>query len=207
MACSEKDVWKLEGMKPRFHGTARPCLRVPALLGLLLALFAVSAQGVEFRVQSEAQVTLSLAQEADEAIDRAQRWLRAQPPDTNDVARLLLRRYALTAPGQSFPLTRCDLTPLEQAMPRPLASDAMTNLTAAIDLRRDSPKDLFALQRDLFALSASPPPDWRQRLVTHLVDTQRVDSRGGHWGTPEATTWAILALRALLNESTPITIR
>ena len=182
----------------------QPFLRLAAIP--LLLLFAVPVWGVEFRVQSEAQVTLSLAQEADEAIDRAQRWLREQPPATNDVARLLLRRYALAAPGQPLTLTRCDLTPLEQAMPPPLAPDAMTNLTAAIALRRDSPKDLFALQRDLIT-SPTLPPDWRQRLVTHLINTQHIDSHGGHWGTPEATTWAILALRALLNESTPITLR
>lgn len=162
------------------------------------------AQGGNFRVQSEAQVSLSLAQEADEAIDRAQRWLREQPPVTNDLSRILLRRYALSSPGETFRLSKCDLTPLEHAMPAELAPEAMTNLTSAISLRREDPKALFALQRDL--PSANPPPDWRERLVTHFVNAQRIDARGGHWGDAEATVWAILSLRALLNESIPVTV-
>lgn len=188
------------------------CLRRWGLNALCACAFLISmawplcgkAQEIGFRVQSEAQVPLSLAQEADEAIDRAQRWLRTRPPATNDLAQLLLRRYALANPGKPFPLSRCDLTPLNQLMPPALSPNAMTNLTAAIALRHDSPRELFALQRDLPAVA--PPPDWRERLVTHLVSTQRIDAQGGHWDTPEETAWAILALRALLNESVPITI-
>lgn len=189
---------------------ARRCAALSAARAVFCLLFLFPApltwaEGVTFRVQSEAQVSLSLAQEAEEAIDRGQRWLRGQTPATNDVAHVLLRRYALAAPGKPFALARCDLTPLEQAMPPALAPEAMTNLTAAIALRRASPKALFALQRDL--PTASPPPDWRERLVTHLVSAQRIDAHGGHWGSPEATVWAILALRSLLNESIPVTLR
>jgi len=171
-------------------------------LALLLCLPAPGrTQGGAFRVQSEACVTLSLAQEAEEAIDRAQRWLAAHPP-ANDRATALLQRYAQSGADHPFRIARCDLTPLEQAMPPALPESAWADLAAT--LQSDAPRTLFALQRDLPLADATPPSDWRETLVRTLVNTQKVDADGGHWQTREDTVWAVLTLRALLNASPPI---
>ncbi len=173
-------------------------------LALLVLSPWLAAQEVGYRVQTEAQVSLSLAQEADEAIDRAQRWLHAQPAETNRLENLLLRRYALATPQKPFVLQRCDLSPLEQALPAPAPASALTNLTTTLTRPRITPKELFALQASLLE---APSPSWREDLVTHLVNAQRIDASGGTWGSVEDTIWAILTLRALLNESVPLDIR
>ena len=171
------------------------------LLLLLTPLLAFS-QGGSFRIATESQIPLTIAQEAENAIDKGQRWLAAQPPPPEVPARIL-RRYALAPAGQPFTLRRCDLTPLEQAMPPPTPPNTLTNLTAALTLK-PSPEALFALQRDL--PDANPPSDWRQRLTLTLIDSQQTSAQGGHWGDAESTAWALLTLRALLNASPPIVV-
>ena len=178
----------------------------PALLCALLAAGAM-AQGGAFRVRTEGRLPLSVAQEADQALDRAQRWVAAQPTPTNDLARLTLRRYALAPAGEPFALRRCDLTPLEQAFPEPPAPAALTNLTAALAQRRDDPKALLALAAALGAPGTpAPEPGWRERLALTLIETQRVTAQGGHWGGQDATVWAIVALRHLLGESPALAV-
>ena len=186
-----------------FFPSRLPVARLRALCFLFSVLCSPLAfpQGGSFRIASESQIPLSIAQEAEGAIDKGQRWLAAQPPPAGDLPRLLLRRYALAPADAPFTLSRCDLTPLQQAMPGPTPPTLLTNLTAALDLRPD-PKALFALQRDL--PDAAPPPDWRQRLALALIDSQRIDPKGGHWGDADATAWALLTLRALLNASPPL---
>ncbi len=171
-------------------------------LGLLGAL-PMHAQGGAFRVATEAEVPLSLAQEAEEAIDRAHRWLLAQPAETNSLAHVSLRRYALATKGEPFALAPEAYAALETLLPPPMDPSIATNLTAALETFVHRPRELFALQRDLPAVA--PTPDWRERLVLHFVNHQQVEIHGGTWGTATDTAWAILALRALLNESIPIT--
>lgn len=173
----------------------------------LLLLFALvglpfAAQDLSLRIQTEATLPLSIAQEADEAIERAQQWLETQGAPTNNVPQRLLYRYALADSSRPFTLHRCDLTPLQAAIPEPTPPAALTNLTAALAQYRQEPKALFALQRDLPA--ASPPPYWREELALALINTQQITPSGGHWGSFPNTLWALLTLRALLNESAPI---
>ena len=171
------------------------------LLILLLALPASSAE-TSFRLQTESELTLSISQEAEEAIDRAQRWLKANANATNRIERLL-HNYALANPGdEPFVLYRCDITPLEYAMPQPEALSTITNLTTFIETERPSMKRLFALQRDLPL--EHPLPNWRETITLAIINAQKVTPQGGHWGSQEETQWAILALRALLNESVPV---
>lgn len=170
------------------------------LTGLLLPLFS-SAEVNSFKLQTEAELTLSIAQEAEEAIDRAQRWLITQSPATNRIENLL-QRYALTNPKEApFQLYRCDITPLEYAMPPPEPMESYTNFTATVEHTIRSPKRLFALQRDI--PRTNPPENWREILALALINSQKIAPTGGHWDAPsrENTLWAILTLRALLNES------
>lgn len=171
------------------------------LCALLLANVALSAE-TSFQLQTESQLTLSISQEAEEAIDRAQRWLKANANATNRIERLL-HNYALANPGdEPFVLYRCDITPLEYAMPQPEALTTITNLTTFIETERPSMKRLFALQRDLPL--EHPLPNWRETITLAIINAQKVTPQGGHWGSQEETQWAILALRALLNESVPV---
>ena len=41
-------------------------------------------------------------------------------------------------------------------------------------------------------------------LALALIGSQRIDPHGGHWGDADATAWALLTLRALLNASPPL---
>lgn len=171
---------------------------------LLFALpIELPAQGATIRLQTEAALTLSISQEADEALDRAQRWLATQAMPTNRVD-ALLRAYAVTPPARGpFRLTRCDITPLEHAMPPPESPEGYVDFAATVAQHRLDPKRLFALQRDIPA--DAPPAGWRETVALALINTQKVLPSGGHWNAdPDDTVWAMLALRALLNESTPI---
>ncbi len=155
------------------------------------------------RLQSESEVPLSLAQEAEMTIDRAQRWLSAQPPPT-DPNEHLLYRYARLPARAPLILKQCELARLEATLPPPPDAHTTTNLTAAIEASQSSPKALFALQCHLPQLN--PPSDWRETLVKVFVNTQKVTPTGGYWKNQSETVWAILALRALLNDSSPIQV-
>lgn len=167
----------------------------------------LAAQNLTLRVQTEAALPLSIAQEADEAIERARQWLEAQGSPTNAFPQALLYRYALAETDRPFTLHRCDLTPLQAAMPDPTPPAALTNLTTALAQYRTDPKALFALQRDLPAATPPPPPYWREELALALINTQQITPAGGHWGSFPNTLWALLTLRALLNESAPIRLQ
>lgn len=175
------------------------------LLGGWLILLPMLAHSQEqsFQLQTEALLTLSISQEAEEAIDRAQRWLAAQSAASNRIERLLCD-YALTTPdAPPFRIARCDITPLEFEMPPPVSPTCYTNLTVALESYRAQPKQLFALQRDI--PTENPPPNWREAIALAIINTQKITPAGGHWNaSSEDTLWAILALRALLNESHPI---
>ena len=174
---------------------------LPLLFIALCVPLAHSAE-TSFRLQTESELTLSISQEAEEAIDRAQRWLKANSTASNRVD-TLLQNYALANPGgEPFVLYRCDITPLEHAMPQPEALGAITNLTTFIETERPTMKRLFALQRDLPL--ENPLPNWRETITLAIINAQKVTPQGGHWGSQDETLWAILALRALLNESVPV---
>ncbi len=179
-----------------------PLLRL--LIGASLCLPCVIV-AQQFQLQTEATLTLSISQEADEAIDRAQRWLAQQPAPTQRID-ALLRAYALATPESApFRIARCDITPLEYAMPAAVEESCYTNLTAALELHRATPTRLFALQRDI--PQENPPANWRESIALTLINTQKITSKGGHWNnSSEDTLWAILALRALLNESIPVQV-
>lgn len=160
----------------------------------------VCAQGVSFQLATDAQLSLSIAQEAEEAVDRAQRWLRQQPP-AKDRAERLLRDYALTsADSEGFTISRCDLTPLQQAMPAQETEAFAMAFALAVEKNRHDYKRLFAFQRDMPVVN--PPANWRETLALTLINAQKITPIGGHWANnPQATTWAVLTLRALLNAS------
>lgn len=182
----------------------KPLFSCASLLALLLCALPPlgQAQEVSFQLQTEAALTLSISQEADEAIDRAQRWLKAQRSPTNRVDSLL-QNYALAnLEDAPFMLSRCDITPLEHAMPHSEDLSAITNLTTFIEAERPSMKRLFALQRDLPLEHTLP--NWRETITLAIINAQKISPQGGHWGSQEETRWAILALRALLNESIPV---
>lgn len=174
-----------------------------AVLCALAAGVACARQGGAFRVQTEATLPLSIAQEAESAVDKARQWLAAQPPETNDLARAVIRRYALAPAGKPFTLAPCELTPLEQALPPP---PAHTNLAAALSAPVGDPKALAALAAALSSPGAEAPAGWRRALALALVDAQRIAPPGGHWGGPEDTAWALLALRILLNDLPPLAL-
>ena len=167
--------------------------------------------GLEIHVQNEAVLPLSILQEADEAIERGQRWLQHQThtikPIQNEQPWSLLRQYVLIPSGKTFHLHPCALTPIEQIMPPILSDHILTNLVTVLSQSTTSPQTLFALQRDLPNLP-TPPPNWREKLTLTLINTQHCSAFGeGHWGNEEQTIWAILALRSLLNESPPIRLK
>lgn len=179
-----------------------------ALLGFAVLLGALHAQAaLDLRIQGAQLLPLSIAQEAEEAIERAQTWLAAQGAPTNAASARLLYRYALASEQRPFTLSRCDLTPLTEIMPKATEAALLTNLTAALAQSRDNPRALFALQRDLPEAQPPPPDYWREALALALINTQKIDRQGGHWGSREASIWALLTLRALLNESAPIRIK
>lgn len=175
-----------------------------SLLALCVAA-PLFAQGITVRAQSEAHLTLSVSQEADEAIERAERWLRRFPKHAPDHGKRLLVQYALKSKDETFVISRCDLTPLGAMLPDEVPYDALTNLTATLEAYRTEPKKLFALQRDLETVN--PPADWREQLALVLINTQKIDALGGQWGGQENTAWGILTLRALLNESARIEVK
>lgn len=67
---------------------------------------------------------------------------------------------------------------------------------------------LFRLQAQLATLQNIPPDapfvDWRTQLTQRLINTQTISGRTGHWGSAAETLYGILALRSLLQQSTPI---
>ncbi len=169
---------------------------------MALASACSCAWGYTIRVQSSARLPLSVAQEVDEAIERGQRWLEATPlVATNATA--LLRRYALVKGREAFEVSEEERAQLEQALKAvrdaPEAQGAWEEVLAKKSV---APAVLFALQ----ARSAQEafPADWREELALRLVNTQRISPKGGTWGDAQETLWAILTLRALLNESTPL---
>ena len=174
------------------------------LIGASLCL-PYTAIAQQFQLQTEAMLTLSISQEADEAIDRAERWLAQQAAPAHRVD-ALLRAYALSTPDNApFRIARCDITPLEYAMPTAIDENCYTNFTATVECHRANPKHLFALQRDI--PQENPPANWRETIALALINTQKITAKGGHWNnSSDETVWAILALRALLNESIPVKV-
>ena len=160
------------------------------------------AWGYTIRVHSSARLPLSVAQEVDEAIERGQRWLEATPSvATNSTA--LLRQYALVKGRGAFEVSAEEYAQLEKALKAvqqaPEAKGAWEEVLARKGVE---PAVLFALQarkeQEAF------PEDWREVLALRLINTQRISAKGGTWGDERDTLWAILTLRALLNESTPL---
>lgn len=176
-----------------------------ALLAVMVWMpFGAFAQ-VAVAVANDAELSLSLAQESEEAIDRAERWLPTHPLP-KDAALRTLYDYLQTPQTEVFVLQQCDLTPVEQAMPAKLSVADLEDFLVFLQTHRSEPKLLFALQRDLGALS-NPPIGWRDAVAKTLVNTQKVVRGTGHWNdSAEDTLWAVLALKALLHASPAITI-
>jgi len=132
-----------------------------------------------------------VAQEVDEAIERGQRWLEATPS------------VATNATALPFEVSAEEYAQLEKALKAvqkaPEAKGAWEEMLARKGVE---PAVLFALQarkeQEAF------PEEWREVLALRLVNTQRISAKGGTWGDERDTLWAILTLRALLNESTPL---
>lgn len=156
-------------------------------------------------VENDAELSLSLAQESEEALDRAERWL-AQHPPKEDLALTTLYAYLQTPASETFVLQQCFVTPIEEAMPPAISQEALSDLPAYLQRHRADPKVLFAVQRDLSALP-NAPIGWRDAVAKTLVNTQKVVKGAGHWNeASEDTLWAMLALRALLHSSAPIRV-
>lgn len=163
-----------------------------------------------------APLDLSISQEADAAIDRAQRWLipriettRLQTAGTNTAFNAWLLTYATTRdplppPDDPTPL----LTLLPPAAEIPTLSETWLTIPPEAPITN---RYLFSAQRALAPLRGNwpgqekPLPDWREEITRRIINTQRITPDGsGHWPTPDETLWAILTLRALLNESPEI---
>ncbi len=172
----------------------------------LLLLLTVTAplMAVTLTVKTDAAVSLSLAQEAENAIDRAQRWVKSQPCECTNATQTLLHKYALFPKGEDFKLSEQDVALLKKALPPAIVPVNPEELPQVIELLIDDPKALYALQQSL--PTAEAPTGWRETFVRALVNAQQVTPTGGYWQDPPATLWAILTLRALLNESIPVTI-
>lgn len=172
-----------------------------------LALLTPAAAQLAFDLRADAEVSLSLSQEADVALDRAIRWLGTRPAPRDGMAAWMLR-YAQMRPGETARLTACEVTPFTESLPPPVDADPSVPLETLLAEKPGDTRFRFALQRAL-AEADNPPPDWRERLLRELIVTQTVDPKtGGHWGNDTDTTvYAVLTIRALLNQSVPIRAR
>lgn len=149
-------------------------------------------------LRGENELSLSISQEADEAIERATRWLESHPLPPAPPALTHLKHYAFAPAGEPFPLPAETWQAFEALLP-PL-DEAEAETTPLENLVNASPCKLFTLHRE-WSLSPNAPAQWREPLALALINTQKVTETGGHWQTPEQTFWAIITLRALLNES------
>ncbi len=174
------------------------------LLALLLIPLCAPLLAANLTVQTELAIPLSLAQEAENAIDRAQRWIRSQPCECTNATETLLHKYALLPKGEKLSLSERDLTLLEKSFPPAILPTQMKELPEVIALLSANPKALFALQQQLPTTEA--PSGWRETFVQTLINTQKATPAGGYWQDPHATLWAILTLRSLLNEPNPIEV-
>ncbi len=171
---------------------------------LLFLLLSAPLLAATLTVQTESAVSLSLAQEAENAIDRAQRWIQSQPCECSNATEIILHRYALLPAGETFKLTESEWSLLQAAIPPAILPVDLKTLPATISLFLPYPKALYALQRELPSVEA--PVGWREHFVRTLINTQKVTPAGGYWHDPHATLWTILTLRALLNESNQIEV-
>ncbi len=173
----------------------------------LLALLLLTAplMAVTLTVQTESRVSLSLAQEAENAIDRAQRWVRSQPCECQNAVQRLLHKVALLPSGERLTLSEREVACFAKHLPAGIRPVAMEDLSATIQLLLPEPKALYALQREL-PMAQDVPEGWREEFVRALVNAQKVTPAGGYWQDPPSTLWAIMTLRALLNEPLPIEV-
>ena len=81
-----------------FFPSRLPVARLRALCFLFSVLCSPLAfpQGGSFRASTESQIPLSIAQEAEGAIDKGQRWLAAQPPPARKYTGLFLETGAFS---------------------------------------------------------------------------------------------------------------
>ncbi len=198
------------------RATARSAIRVlipiirgknsVALLVVLLLLLACPVGAQVIRVQTEGAVTLSVAQEAEHAIDRAQTWLKQQPLEADDATLAVLRRYAVTPGYTTLELTAEELELLNRAVPV-FEAEELQKVVFTPDAPPQDYKALFALQR---FLTDMPPKDvatdWRETMAQCLINAQRVTSQGAYWKDADATLWGLLTLRALLYDAPAIKV-
>ena len=182
-----------------------PSRPFPLLLPLLSTLFtfhfslftsaAAPGAAVEIVAPESGPPVVSLLHELEHALDLADRWLKALPPD--------LRTAALPLPP---PL---DIPP-ETLYP---LFDAFTTLPTAPDgtpLTFPQAADALAAALDQTAsqwiyLPDGTPVEWRKELLHAILVRQRIDPKtsGGHWTdpadpSPPATLRAtLLSLRAI----------
>lgn len=179
------------------------------LLCCAAALSGVPYAGAQiaFDLPADAEVSLSLSQEADMALDRAIRWLGSRPEPRDAMARWMLR-YARMQPGETAYLTQCEITPFTESLPPPVALAPGDTPEALLAAHPGDTRFRFALQRAL-SEAENPPPGWRETLLRELVVTQSVDPKaGGHWGDDtDSTVYAVLTIRALLSRPVPIRAR
>ncbi|MEG2415213.1 MAG: hypothetical protein RSB74_04775 [Kiritimatiellia bacterium] len=164
--------------------------------------FATPTNAIEISLPTEADVSLSLRQEADVAIDRAIFWLSKQAAPTNDLMTVWLWHYAQLRSGANATLTKCQLTPFQEALPKKSVDEKSLSLTDAIATHPNDTRYLFALQRE--QSSEKSEFGWRETLLRELVNTQKITATGGNWRSVDQTVWGILTLRALLNQTIPI---
>ena len=108
------------------------------LLAITLCATLVHSAETSFRLQTESELTLSISQEAEEAIDRAQRWLKANSTASNRVD-TLLQNYALANPGgEPFVLYRCDIPHLNTRCRNP--NHSALSPISPLSLRPNAPR-------------------------------------------------------------------
>ncbi len=160
------------------------------LIGFITLFFTPVISAEMIRVQTEGALTLSVAQEAEHAVERAQQWLKDQPIPSNDPTRECLTRYALMPSYKTLTLTPKAFDLLNQAVPQAVTTN---------DETQNVYKQLFA--RQLLRTSPHPSADWREQMAQRIINAQRITPQGAYWQDAESTLWAILTLRALLNDA------
>ncbi|MDO4527351.1 MAG: hypothetical protein Q4C03_00990 [bacterium] len=181
------------------------------LIGMMVGIAVANPPSETFAFETEAELSLSLFQECEEVVSRAERWLSQHPrvKDENANEALPLATLAIDAiarGGQpviveatwlealaTVSKTLCATdSPLQErfvSFERALAEGGFPTVEAhPIEVAFYS---LYLLQQQH---SGKLPEDWRTQIALQLVNTQRYDAKGGYWKAPQNHTLSPIAL-------------
>lgn len=168
-------------------------------------------QSETFIFETEAELSLSLYQECEETVSRAERWL-SRCPRTRDVAKaeaLLLATFAIDAiarGGHPVEVKSTWLDALAEVSKTYCASDSplrerFITFDQALVEQRFSTVVAHPMEVAFYSLcllqrqnSGTLPDDWRTQIALHLVNSQRCDVNGGFWVVPNDTSLSTIAV-------------